>query len=76
MYGSTKRELIIGFQYLLIGIIANGEVLTWFNDRPVRQKMLVWIAVALAIGLARFAVLLLASTYKRTQWTNISRRNW
>ncbi|MDX2029579.1 MAG: hypothetical protein SF339_02850 [Blastocatellia bacterium] len=76
MYGSTKRELIIGFQYLLIGVIAHGVVLTWFNERPVKQKMLVWIAVALAVGVARVALLLLASTYKRTQWTSISRRNW
>ncbi|HBK90309.1 MAG TPA: hypothetical protein DDZ68_01425 [Parvularcula sp.] len=76
MLGSTKRELTTGLQYLLMGIIAHGVVLTWFNDRPVRQKMLVWIAVALAVGVARFALLLLASSYKRSQWTSISRRNW
>lgn len=76
MYGSTKRELIVGLQYLLIGIIANGVVLTWFNDRPVRQKMFVWIAVALSIGLGRLTLLLLQNTYKRSKWTSISRRNW
>ena len=76
MHSSTKHELLLGLQYLLIGLIAQGVVLTWFNAHPVRQKMLVWIAVAVAISVLRLALLLLVSTYRRNQWTSISRRNW
>jgi hypothetical protein len=76
MHSSTKRELLTAFQYLLIGIIAQGVVLVWFGDRPDRQKMIVWIVVALGLGFARFLILGISGLYRRNQWMSVSRRNW
>ncbi|MGH9838748.1 MAG: hypothetical protein ACREEM_08190 [Blastocatellia bacterium] len=76
MQGTTKRELLTALQYFLIGVIAQGVVLVWFNDRPIRQKMLVWIVVAIGISIARFLILGVSGLYKRNQWMSVSRRNW
>lgn len=76
MQTSSKRELILGLQYLLIGFIAEGVVLNWFNSRPTLQRMLIWLGVAIALGLLRLLVLGLGGLYRRSHWGTISKRHW
>jgi hypothetical protein len=76
MQTSSKRELMLGLQYLLIGFIAEGVVLTWFNGRPALQKMLIWLAAAVVLGVLRLVVLGLGGLYRRSHWGTISKRYW
>lgn len=76
MQGNTRRELLTGFQYLLIGIIAQGATLRWFGHRSSAQQMLAWTIIAVAVGLARFFVLSFSEWTRRNQWQSVSRRNW
>ena len=79
---AARREILVGLQYLLIGIIAEitaeMAVGRWFRgERPdlVRQ-VVAWSLIAIALGLLRLAILVLASVLRRDQWQTISRRNW
>jgi len=76
MHTSNKRELLSGFQYLLIGIIAEGAVLRWFGHRPPMQQMLIWVAIAGGLSIARFLILALSEWTRRDDWQTVSRRNW
>lgn len=76
MYTSNKRELLTGIQYLMIGIVAEGSVLRWFNQRPPLQQMLAWLAIAGALGVIRFLVLALSEWTRKDDWQSVSRRNW
>jgi len=76
MYNGTKRDLLSGFQYLLIGIIAEGIVLTWYHDKPIQQQMLVWIVAAFAMSFARLAILGITGMLRRNNSTTISKRHW
>lgn len=76
MHSTTRRELFTGFQYLLIGVIAEGATLHWFHRQPPWQQMLIWIVIAAAISVSRFLLLMLVDLFRRDQWKNVSRRNW
>ena len=76
MQGNTRRELLSGFQYLLIGLIALGATLRWFGHRSGAQQMLVWTIIALMLSLVRLIILSLSEWTRRNQWQSVSRRNW
>ena len=76
MQGNTRRELLIGFQHLLIGLISLGATLRWFGQRSGAQQLLIWTIIALVLGLARLIVLSLSEWTRRDQWQSVSRRNW
>jgi hypothetical protein len=76
MFSNTKREILCGVQYVLIGIIAECSVLIWFDTRPVQHKLLAWLLVAISLSAARFVALGLSYAYRRNQWGTISKRNW
>jgi hypothetical protein len=76
MHTSNKRELLSGIQYLLIGMIAEGAVLRWFDQRSPMQRMLTWVAIAAGLSLARFLILAMAGWTRKDDWQTVSRRNW
>jgi hypothetical protein len=76
MLSNTKREIVCTIQYILIGLIAEGIVLTWFDQRSTQSKLLIWIIAALALTGIRFLILGISYIYQRNQWASISRRNW
>jgi hypothetical protein len=73
----AKQELFVGLQYLLIGIVAEIAVLRWFrrDDIDLATQVAAWCLIAVALGLVRFIIVVLASQ-RRDQWQTISRRNW
>ncbi len=74
----AKRELFVGLQYLLIGIVAEIAVLRWFrrDDFDLATQVAAWCLVAIVLGLLRIIIIVLASQVRRDQWQSISRRNW
>lgn len=78
----ARQEILVGLQYLLIGIIAEVAaemtVGRWSRGgRPdLVKQVVVWSLIAIALGLFRLALLILASVLRRDQWQTISRRNW
>ncbi len=74
----AKRELFVGLQYLLIGIVAEIAVLRWFrrDDLDLATQIAAWCLVAIVLGLLRIIIIVLASQVRRDQWQSISRRNW
>lgn len=76
MYLSNKQELLSGIQYLLIGLIAQGAVIRWFNQKPAINRMLIWLAIAVALAIIRFIVLSLSEWTRKNDWQKISRRDW
>ena len=76
MHSYTKRELIVGLQYLLIGLIAECSVILWFSNRSLSQRLAIWTAIAAALGIARFVVLAFSDWTRKNDWQNVSRRNW
>ena len=74
----ARRELSVGFQYLLIGIIAEIAVNRWFRREGndfVRQ-IVAWCVIAISLGILRIAIIVIANLVRRDQWQSISRRNW
>lgn len=76
MYSNSKRELLAGLQYLLIGLIAECSVILWFDNRPLTQRLAIWTAIATALGIVRFVVLSFSEWTRKNDWQNVSRRNW
>jgi len=76
MYLSNKRELLTGIQYLLIGLIALGAVIHWFDQKPAIYRMLIWLAIAAAMSIIRYIVLSLSEWTRKDDWQKVSRRNW
>ena len=76
MQGNSKRELLTGLQYLLIGVIAEVATIRWFNHRTAYIQLLIWAGIAVGLGLVRFFVLSLSEWTRRNQWQSVSRRNW
>ncbi len=76
MLTNTKREIISTVHYVLIAIIAEGIVLTWFEQRSTQYKLIVFIIATLALTAVRFLIMGIAYIYQRNQWASISRRNW
>ncbi len=76
MHSSTRRELLTGLQYLLIGIIAQCSVVQWFGGKDFSVQLLVWTAVFTGLGLVRLIILFLSDQFRRDQWQTISRRKW
>lgn len=78
MQNRAKHELLVGIQYLLIGVIA--ELVTnrwWRQDRSdLIKQITIWASIAIALGLIRFVIIIIASLLRRDQWQTISRRNW
>lgn len=78
----ARREILVGLQYLLIGIIAEltseMAVGRWFRgERPdLFRQVVLWSLIAIALGLIRLAIVVLATVLRRDQWQTISRRNW
>ena len=78
----ARREILVGLQYLLIGIIAEigAEVVInrWLtgSQGDLVRKVVAWCLIAIALGLLRLAIIVLASVLRRDQWQTISRRNW
>ena len=73
---SSKRELLTGLQYLLIGIIAESCVMLWFDQRPPAQRMGIWVVIVSALGIVRFIILAFSEWTRKNDWQNVSRRNW
>ncbi len=76
MNSNSKRELIAGFQYLLIGLIAECSVILWFGNRTLAQRLGIWAAIATALGIVRFIILAFSEWTRKNDWQNVSRRNW
>ncbi|MEP7272126.1 MAG: hypothetical protein ABI882_11530 [Acidobacteriota bacterium] len=78
----ARREILVGLQYLLIGIIAEigAEVAVnrWFpgSQGDIVKQVVGWSLIAIALGLVRLVIIVLASVLRRDQWQSISRRNW
>ena len=78
----ASREILVGLQYLLIGIIAEiaaesavGKLFR--GERPdLLRQVVSWTLIAVALGLIRLAIIILATVLRRDQWQTISRRNW
>jgi NhaP-type Na+/H+ or K+/H+ antiporter len=76
MNSNTRRELLTGLQYLLIGIIAEGAALRWFSQDGAAWQLLVWISIALGLSIVRFLVLFFSDWWRTDQGMSISRRRW
>lgn len=76
MQGNNRHELFTGFQYLLIGIIAEAATLRWFGHRSAIQQLLVWTLIACVLILVRIFIVSLSEWTRRNQWQSVSRRNW
>ena len=78
----ARREILVGLQYLLIGIIAEIAAETavgklFRGERPdLLRQVVSWSLIAVALGLVRLAIIVLATVLRRDQWQSISRRNW
>jgi hypothetical protein len=78
----ARREILVGLQYLLIGIIAEIGAETaiarlFRGERPdLIRQVVAWTLVAITLGLLRLTVIVLANLLRRDQWQTISRRNW
>jgi hypothetical protein len=78
MRNETRRELLTGAQYFLIGIIAQVAVVRWGCERALEgpAQLLLWITVFLGISLLRLFILSIANWTQRDRWRTISRRHW
>jgi len=74
----ARRELSVGFQYLLIGIIAEIAVHRWFRreGNDIVRQVVAWCVIAITLGILRIAIIVISSVVRRDQWQSISRRNW
>ena len=78
----ARREILVGLQYLLIGIIAEIAAETavgkWFRGKKpdIIRQVVLWSLIAITLGLIRLAIIVLAGAFRRDQWQTISRRNW
>lgn len=74
----VRREILVGLQYLLIGIVAELAVNRWFRRDGIDliRQVVAWCSIAIALGVLRIAIIILANVLRRDQWQTISRRNW
>jgi hypothetical protein len=74
----ARRELSVGFQYLVIGIIAEIAANRWFRreGNDIVRQVVAWCVIAITLGILRIAIIVISSVVRRDQWQSISRRNW
>lgn len=74
----AKRELFVGLQYLVLGVISELAVIRWFRKEGSDQiiQIAAWCVVFFVLTLLRLAIIAIASQVRRDQYQTISRRNW
>lgn len=74
----AKRELFVGLQYLLLGVISELAVIRWFRKEGSDQiiQIAAWCVVFFVLTLLRLAIIVIVSQLRRDQYQTISRRNW
>ena len=78
----VRREILVGLQYLLIGVAAEILAEALFNrwlrrdGTALLKQVAVWSLIAIVLGLSRIAIIILTNVLRRDQWQSISRRNW
>jgi hypothetical protein len=74
----AKRELFVGLQYLLLGVISELAVIRWFRKEGSDQviQIVAWCVVFFVLTLLRFTIIVITSQVRRDQYQTISRRNW
>ncbi|MBK7599566.1 MAG: hypothetical protein IPL01_21050 [Acidobacteria bacterium] len=76
MHSETKHELLGALQYFLIGIIAEGSVIRWFDKNTGGEQMMIWIVIAFTLTVLRIVILFYAAWFRGAEWRSISRRRW
>jgi hypothetical protein len=76
MHSETKHELLGALQYFLIGIIAEGSVIRWFDKNTGGEQMMIWIVIAFTLSVLRIVILFYAAWFRGAEWRSISRRRW
>ncbi|MBK6796119.1 MAG: hypothetical protein IPG76_04800 [Acidobacteria bacterium] len=76
MHSETKHELLGALQYFLIGIIAEGCVIRWFDKNTGGEQMMIWIVIAFTLTVLRIVILFYAAWFRGAEWRSISRRRW
>ena len=74
----AKRELFVGLQYLVLGVISELAVSRWFRKEGSDQiiQIAAWCVVFFVLTILRLAIIAIAGQLRRDQYQTISRRNW
>ncbi|MBK9706290.1 MAG: hypothetical protein IPO77_04580 [Acidobacteria bacterium] len=67
MHSETKHELLGALQYFLIGIIAEGCVIRWFDKNTGGEQMMIWIVIAFTLTVLRIVILFYATMVSRSR---------